>query len=406
MKKLAYICAILIIFISSILTPAKVTAYSVDNTLYDSLTYKFLYEFVNTTPIRDACSKGEANAIAYLERKFHELGYVVDVSPFDFSYQDKTYTSKNIIIKSGVNVSNKPLLFIGAHYDCVENSGQGAFDNAAGVATVYAIASDWINNPNRNSMPYEVVFVLFGVEELGLYGSSAFVNALTQGQVDRTIAMINIDTIAAGDSLYIYTEDKPTSYQDLFMSISKDIGTVKLNAMPVAKSITTTYWGYPNIVPYMHTGQLSDHSSFRARGIPTVMFFSGNLSKSYGYIESATNENIMHTTSDTIATLEQMYGTEYIANMEFVRKLILTTITDGKFSEVMANARQELVNYSLWFNSWYPAIISAGIVIIFCFIGYLKLQSLRKKAITDTTVIKPTTAFTKPDEQDIFSFRK
>lgn len=401
MKKLLVAC-LLIIVITISLSPTGVYGYSVDSQLYSSLTYTFLNEFVTANPKRAAGTQEEKDSAKWLASKFESIGYVTDVPTFQYNYDSRILYSQNVIIKSGVNIGTKPIVFIGAHYDCAETSGQGAFDNGSGVATVFAIANDL----KGKTLPFEIVYILFGAEEPGLVGSMAFVESLTQAQIDRTLMMINIDTVAAGDYLYIYTEDVSTNFQDFIVSKSEGLSEFSLNALPVSKSITTVVGGYPAGTPYMHIGQMSDHMSFRERGIPTAMFFSGNLSTQYyGYVESAVNENIMHTENDLITVMDSMYGTEYISRMELTRKTVIAAVTDSQFEAVMANARQELVNTKVWFNILYPAIIYSVILCLFGLFCYFKLRKLRIKSLTDATVIKPMSVFKRPDEEDIFTFR-
>ena len=85
---------------------------------------------------------------------------------------------------------------LGAHYDTVPDS-PGANDNASGIATIMTIAK----HVAGNSYPFAVEFVLFGSEEIGLYGSRHYVDALGAEGIDSTIAMLNFDTVGAGSKL-------------------------------------------------------------------------------------------------------------------------------------------------------------------------------------------------------------
>ena len=51
---------------------------------------------------------------------------------------------------------------------------------------------------------YDVVFVAFGAEEVGLKGSAHFVAQMSDADVARSIAMINFDSLIVGDKLYIH----------------------------------------------------------------------------------------------------------------------------------------------------------------------------------------------------------
>ena len=51
---------------------------------------------------------------------------------------------------------------------------------------------------------YTIKYVFFGAEETGMHGSREYVNSLTEKEKDNIVLMINIDSILAGDNLYLY----------------------------------------------------------------------------------------------------------------------------------------------------------------------------------------------------------
>ena len=107
--------------------------------------------------------------------------------------KSETRPSRNMIAEMPGSENTGKTVVIGAHYDTVPDS-PGANDNASGIATIMTIAKQVAGN----GYPFAVEFVLFGSEEIGLYGSRHYVDALGAEGVDGTIAMLNFDTVGSG----------------------------------------------------------------------------------------------------------------------------------------------------------------------------------------------------------------
>jgi aminopeptidase YwaD len=133
----------------------------------------------------------------------------------------------------------------GGHYDSVPQA-PGASDNASGTATVLEIAAILAG---RNEIGSNC-FVLFGAEELGLLGSRHYVTTLDQAAKDRIKAMLNFDMVGVGDQAWwlIGTGALQKRMTDVAAGLS--IQTVNSNL----------------------SGTSSDHASFLAAGIPSLMF--------------------------------------------------------------------------------------------------------------------------------------
>jgi hypothetical protein len=159
-------------------------------------------------------------------------------------------------------------LVIGAHYDHLgmgdENHemyksdvGQihhGADDNASGTAGVLELAR-LIQN-NKQSFKRSVLFMTFSGEELGLFGSSNFVNNPTV-PLSSITGMINMDMIGRLEtrSLNVMGTGTSPDFKTWVEEANKDIG------LP----LTLSNGG--------HEG--SDHISFDGKRIPILFFFSG-----------------------------------------------------------------------------------------------------------------------------------
>jgi|GEM_PF-1097189 len=96
-------------------------------------------------------------------------------------------TSRNVVAK--LLGDNEEIIIVGAHHDSVLTPG--AVDDASGVAVVLEMARVL----SIENLPRTIIFTTFGSEELGLLGSTAFV----QEHVDNKIfAAVVFDVIAPG----------------------------------------------------------------------------------------------------------------------------------------------------------------------------------------------------------------
>lgn len=135
---------------------------------------------------------------------------------------------------------------IGGHYDSVPQS-YGASDNASGVATVLEMA----RSEAIGDIPGNQCFVLFGAEELGLFGSARFVASLTAQERTAVRAMLNFDMTGVGTRWWLI--GTPALVSRARDAAARDLGVAAT----------------PAELPE-NTG--SDHASFIAAGIPAVMF--------------------------------------------------------------------------------------------------------------------------------------
>ena len=123
----------------------------------------------------------------------------------------KAKTQNVVAIRRSNNKAfSNEYIVVGAHYDHLgmggQNSGSrmpdtiavhnGADDNASGVATLLEIAEEFAKRKTNNGR--NIIFIAFGAEEMGLIGSSYFVN---NSLVDlKSIkCMINLDMVGRLD---------------------------------------------------------------------------------------------------------------------------------------------------------------------------------------------------------------
>jgi hypothetical protein len=130
----------------------------------------------------------------------------------------------------------------------------GADDNASGTAGVIELARYFAAQPKRQR---GIVFMTFAGEELGLLGSSYYVNN-PKLPLQNTVAMINMDMIGRIRDGKVYLGGLGTG--DSFNKMIDEVG--KSTALTLEKSDSTGYGS-------------SDHTSFTTKQVPVLFFFSG-----------------------------------------------------------------------------------------------------------------------------------
>lgn len=118
----------------------------------------------------------------------------LDSSPFtNFGLRD-SLLSQNIVLT--VPGQSDETIIVGAHYDTV--MFPGASDNASGTALLLESAQRMREQDNY----YTIVYVFFGAEEVGLFGSFYYANALSQVEHDNILFMVNADVLIEGPDLF------------------------------------------------------------------------------------------------------------------------------------------------------------------------------------------------------------
>lgn len=158
-------------------------------------------------------------------------------------------------------------VIIGAHYDHLglgerysmapEKAGTvhpGADDNASGTAGVIDLARWFAAQPKQKR---GILFLNFAGEEMGLLGSEAYAERPVL-PLDRAAAMINMDMIGRirRGKLYIGGSDTGTGMRAMLDRVTPASG------LNIDYSDTSGYGS-------------SDHTSFTAKGVPVLFFFSG-----------------------------------------------------------------------------------------------------------------------------------
>jgi Zn-dependent M28 family amino/carboxypeptidase len=151
--------------------------------------------------------------------------------------------------------------YLGAHYDSVPQ-GPGANDNASGTALMVELA--------RSNLVEGLCVVAFGSEEIGLFGSEAFVAAHRE-EVRAAEFMLNFDMVAKLTAPRFVMGDRALAEQASALAAAFGLEMPPGTFGPFASS---------------------DHASFEAAGVPAITFYSGN-------------DEFIHTGRDDVANVSE-----------------------------------------------------------------------------------------------------
>ena len=200
-----------------------------------------------------------------------------DLHPRSFALPDSLRVDLNVDIKREIKTVHNvggylpgetaEYVVVGAHYDHLGLGEQfslapsmagtvhpGADDNASGTAGVLELAH-WFSQAPKHKRG--ILFLTFAGEELGLLGSSYYVNH-PELPLDKAAAMINMDMIGRVRDHKIYVGGVGTG--NTFGPLLKET-----SAQHAFEADLSEKAGYGS----------SDHTSFPTKQIPVLFFFSG-----------------------------------------------------------------------------------------------------------------------------------
>jgi len=222
--------------------------------------------------IADAWLKAAGKSLKGLQEQINSTS-----KPASFSLPETQSASVSVNIDNTRATVNNVLAYlpgktdeyviIGAHYDHLGRGnfdslapsqiGQihpGADDNASGTAGVLELAR--LLAPHRGELRRGILFASFAGEELGLLGSAEWVKEPTR-PLDKAVAMLNMDMIGRikDEKVYIGGVGTGSSFRPI-LEQAQTKSSFKIEYSP---------GGYA----------ASDHTSFVAKKIPVLFFFSG-----------------------------------------------------------------------------------------------------------------------------------
>ncbi|MFG1495001.1 M20/M25/M40 family metallo-hydrolase [Saccharospirillum sp. HFRX-1] len=210
-----------------------------------------------------------------LASAWQEAGLNIEWQTFEFEFSSRTYTSRNLWVT--IDGASDRHVLIGGHYDSAGQvfESNGTTDNGISVALMVALAEYLVMNDEQP--PFTLTFALFGAEELGMHGSQAFVRA---GHAENVDAMVNLDTIAGGDLLYIHSAPVTPSEHCADASTYSASAELREELIAVSEQAGLAFVehpGYPGYAPG-ETGDWSDQRYFACSGIPIAYVEASNFS--------------------------------------------------------------------------------------------------------------------------------
>ncbi|GHG00542.1 Zn-dependent exopeptidase M28 [Deinococcus piscis] len=243
----------------------------------------------------------EAQAREYVAAQLRAAGYQPELQPLTVTRRNaagevQTVTSGNVMaVQPGA--SDKEIIVV-AHLDSVD-TGRGADDNASGVGVLLEAAEAL----RGKRLPHTVRFLAVGAEEGysdglpggfrsgGLKGSSFYTEQMSDDALQKTLFVVNLDSLAAGDHMNIYGSAGEGGYvRDAALELARTLG----------HDIRTSP-GLEGEFPAGSTGDWSDHAPFAKRGLPYAYFEATNweLGDKDGYTQTEKVGSVWHTPNDT-----------------------------------------------------------------------------------------------------------
>ena len=302
---------------------------------YGDNAYAFMKQLQSNYPYRQVNSSNGmlSGAEEWLKSQIVTMGYEYMAQPFTMTSADGVtpcYGENLIFSKQG---ASDRVIVVGAHYDCVEQTF-GTDDNASGVGVLLELASIY----STKESPYTIRFILFSAEEPGCLGSQYYVDNLSQEERDRIACMINIDTIAAGDNMYLYggtVDDSGSIVQDWAVYQAQSAADLLGLDMSFHPDVNDSF-------PTPTKATASDQMPFANVGIPYIYCEASNwngepYTNFYQTSNSAVNGGtIMHKAEyDNLTFIENTFGTRAYEHLQAYTKLLdylLENMKEGEYA--------------------------------------------------------------------------
>ena len=302
---------------------------------YGDSAYAFMKQLQSNYPYRQVNSSNGmlSGAEEWLKAQIITMGYEYMAQPFTMTSADGVtpcYGENLIFSKQG---ASDRVIVVGAHYDCVEQTF-GTDDNASGVGVLLELASIY----STKESPYTIRFILFSAEEPGCLGSQYYVDNLSQEERDRIACMINIDTIAAGDNMYLYggtVDDSGSIVQDWAVYQAQSAADLLGLDMSFHPDVNDSF-------PTPTKATASDQMPFANVGIPYIYCEASNwngepYTNFYQTSNSAVNGGtIMHKAEyDNLTFIENTFGTRAYEHLQAYAKLLdymLENMKEGEYA--------------------------------------------------------------------------
>ena len=225
---------------------------------------------------------GHQATVDYLKGKLDAAGFTTAIQEFDEGGQ----TGFNLIADWPGGAEDQTLM-LGGHMDSVEE-GPGINDNGSGSAGLLAVALAVSANDFHPTK--HLRFAWWGAEELGLVGSTHYVDSLSADAKSAISGYLNFDmTGSPNPGYFVYSSDGEPEGSAQFQQV-----------------LTDYYTGIGVETEEVVVGGRSDHAAFSQAGIATGGTFSGaeeimtaEQAQKWGGTEGKAFDECYHASCDT-----------------------------------------------------------------------------------------------------------
>ena len=243
---------------------------------YDSIN-NYLIDFENLG-IKEPGTIALNNTLNWMIDKYQEYGYT-DIVIDTFLYSG--FESYNLIVtKMGTHHPNTYYIVDG-HYDT--KTGAGTNDNGSGTSIILETARLMQNIPTE----YSVKFIHFSMEEVGLVGSTHYVNNIAVPMAMDIKLLLNIDEVGGVNGMINNT----------IVCERDEFNPAAANAASAAytDTLATCVGLYSNLFTDISYAYSSDYMPFQAQDFVITGLFEDNYSPH------------AHTSADSIGNLDIPY---------------------------------------------------------------------------------------------------
>ncbi len=325
---------------------------------------------------RTCFSENEVKAAEYIRNRLVEYGY--DEQKDTLSWQKfsvnedaedgMVYRSQNVI--ATYNPGKKNTVVIGANYDNIyagiedlnvaKTENEGVMSSVTAVVTLLSLAEAFIEQAPK--LEYTVTFAFFGASEVGVVGSTRFVEERVKN-VNDVLLMINLDSLA-GKTITVYSDEVETNESKLFLTNGKAYAT---DFVKLSRSVPIFPQSYAENLPYSHVGLMDDHVCFYEKYVPVIAFKGGSVD---GF-------NYYTLPSDSIEQFEKDYP-DYGKAMADTATLVYGTLTAEDFVSTAATFRDK-TSIAFFNGGNWAVFVEVLVVILLAVILILVVKKLEKK---------------------------
>lgn len=260
----------------------------------------------NNDGIRASGTSGYDESADYVAQVMRDAGYRVTLQEVTFN----GLVGSNVIAEHPRG-SRKDIITLGAHLDSVA-AGPGLNDNGSGSTALLELAlmTRKLRPENR------VRYAWWAFEEVGLVGSAAYLNSLTDRELDRIVLNIGPDMMGSPNAIRwieIFDETDPgTDDRKLIRNRNALSGLFTEKFIEIVGFEPSTADEQPFLPDFVGCG-FTDYCNFLAFGIPAMdaiftgtRFESPSLSEAdrFGVVAGQPSDPCYHRACDTIDNID------------------------------------------------------------------------------------------------------